>query len=140
MYRATGLGREEIINLCIRINSEEREPDAPNWPRSLGLFKSVAVTLTYIRTNLARAKIGEFYGVSQSTVSHAVSVITQPIIGATDELVLTADDLDFESQYIIDGTLLSCWSWKDQKELYSGKHKATGLNVQVACTIYGKLP
>lgn len=68
-----------------------------------------------------------------------MSVITQPIIRATDELVSNADDPDFESQYIIDGTLLSSWSWKGQKELYSGKHKATGLNVQVACTIYGKL-
>ena len=25
------------------------------------------------------------------------------------------------------------------KELYSGKHKTTGMNAQVACTIYGKL-
>ena len=30
-------------------------------------------------------------------------------------------------------------SWSGQKELYSGKHKTTGMNVQVACTIYGKL-
>jgi hypothetical protein len=38
----------------------------------------------------------------------------------------------------VDGTLLPCWSWAGHKELYSGKHKTTGMNVQVACTIYGK--
>ena len=30
-------------------------------------------------------------------------------------------------------------SWDGHQELYSGKHKTTGMNVQVACTIYGKL-
>ena len=30
---------------------------------------------------------------------------------------------------------IQCWSWKDHPELYSGKHKTTGLNVQVACTL-----
>ena len=139
MYRTTGLSREEIIDLCIRINSEEREPGASNCPPSLGLFKSVAVTLTYMRTNLTQAQIGEFYGVSQPTISRAIKVMT-PLIGrGTAEFVPTADDLDPESQYIIDGTLLPCWSWKGQKELYSGKHKTTGLNLQIACTIYGKL-
>jgi DDE superfamily endonuclease len=39
----------------------------------------------------------------------------------------------------LDGTLLPCWSWDGHQELYSGKHKTTGMNVQVACTIYGKL-
>ena len=44
-----------------------------------------------------------------------------------------------DAQYILDGTLLPCWSWDGHKELYSGKHKTTGMNLQVACTIYGKL-
>ena len=49
------------------------------------------------------------------------------------------EDLDPTAQLIIDGTLLQCWSWKDHSELYSGKHKTTGLNVQVACTLSGTL-
>src|SRR5438552_531995 len=32
-----------------------------------------------------------------------------------------------------------CWSWRAHPELYSGKHKTTGMNVQVACTITGCL-
>jgi hypothetical protein len=53
--------------------------------------------------------------------------------------VPTADQLDGPTQYIVDGTLLPCWSWASHPELYSGKHKTTGMNVQVACTLDGNL-
>ena len=53
--------------------------------------------------------------------------------------VPTADAPEAETCYIVDGTLLPCWSWKAHPELYSGKHKTTGMNVQVACIITGRL-
>jgi hypothetical protein len=53
--------------------------------------------------------------------------------------VPTADDLDERSQYMVDGTLLRCWSWVSHPELYSGKHKTAGMSVQVACTLTGNL-
>ena len=34
---------------------------------------------------------------------------------------------------------MSCWSWHDRPELYSGKHHTTGVNLQVACTLAGHL-
>ena len=43
--------------------------------------------------------------------------------------VPTADDLDDRAQYVVDGTLLPCWSWAGHQELYSGMHKTTGLTV-----------
>ena len=49
------------------------------------------------------------------------------------------EDLDPTAQLIVDGTLLECWSWVGHPELYSGRHKTTGLNVQVACTLSGAL-
>src|SRR5690349_4057712 len=92
-----------------------------------------------MRHNRTQAEIGESLGTSQPTISRAVSAITPLIPEATREFVPTADDLDPDTQYILDGTLLPCWSWAGHKEPYSGKHKTTGMNVQVACTIYGKL-
>ena len=139
MYHTTGFDREEIIDLCIRINSVERETGAPNWPPCLGLFKSVAATLSYMRHNRTQAEIGESLGVSQPTISRAIAAVTPLIPEAVREFVPTADDLDLATQYILDGTLLPCWSWAGHRELYSGKHKITGMNVQVACTMYGKL-
>jgi hypothetical protein len=53
--------------------------------------------------------------------------------------VPVAEDLSPHAHYIVDGTLLPCWSWAAHPELYSGKHKTTGLNVQVACTLAGDL-
>ena len=50
-----------------------------------------------------------------------------------------AEDLSARAQYVVDGTLLPCWSWAGHPELYSGKHKTTGMNVQVACTLDGEL-
>ena len=138
MYHTTGFDYDEIIDLCIRINSVERGASAMKWPPCLGLFRSVTATLTYLRHNRTQAEIGESSGVSQSTISRAVSVITPLIHDATAGYVPTADELDPDEQYIVDGTLLPCWSWAGHDELWSGKHKTTGMNVQVFCTLYGK--
>ena len=100
---------------------------------------SAVVTLTYLRRNRIQAEIGESYGVSQSTVSRAVTALT-PLLGtALAQYVPVAEDLSPHAHYTVDGTLLPCWSWAAHLELYSGKHKTTGLNVQVACTLIGDL-
>ena len=51
----------------------------------------------------------------------------------------TAEELPSDEQLIVDGTLVSCWSWDDHPELYSGKHHTTGLNIQVVCDLVGRL-
>jgi hypothetical protein len=77
--------------------------------------------------------------VSQSTISRAVTALT-PVLGRMlIDYVPVAEDLDVHTQLIVDGTLLPCWSWHGQRQLYSGKHKTTGLNVQVACDLNGRL-
>jgi len=139
MYYTTGLDRDEIIDVCTRIACADIPESIKKWPPCLGLFGSVTVTLCYKRHNDCQARIGEEFGVSQPTVSRAISVITPLLAECMREFVPTADDLDPEAQYVVDGTLLPCWSWKDRPELYSGKHKTTGVNAQVACAIYGRL-
>ncbi len=139
MYHTTGLTEDEIIDLCAMINTVEMDPDVSKWPPILGLFKSVIVALTYLRRNRVQAELAETYGVSQSTISRAVMVITPRLEKVLRKFVPTADELDAKLQYIVDGTLLPCWSWASHPELYSGKHKTTGMNVQVACTMSGSL-
>jgi hypothetical protein len=139
MYYSTGFTRDEIVELCVMINSAELAPGMCSWPPILGLFKSVVVTLAYLRRNRAQAELGESSGVSQPTISRAISAITALLGMMLADYVPTADELDEDTQYIVDGTLLPCWSWAAHPELYSGKHKTTGMNVQVACTITGRL-
>ena len=142
MYHTTGFTREEIVELCAHVhavNEAAAESEKVTWPPILGLFMSVVVTLTYLRRNRIQAEIGESYGVSQSTVSRAVTALTSLLGTALAQYVPVAEDLSPRAPYIVDGTLLPCWSWAAHPELYSGKHKTTGLNVQVACTLTGDL-
>jgi hypothetical protein len=139
MYHTTGFTRDEITELCAMIRSADLTPGMTYWPPILGLFRTVVVALTYMRRNRVQAEIAESFGVSQPTISRAISGMT-PLLGKVlADYVPTADELDGQAQYIVDGTLLPCWSWASHRELYSGKHKTTGMNVQVACTLAGDL-
>jgi hypothetical protein len=138
MYDTTGLSRGDIVDLCAMIYGEIEE-ELHTWPPILGLFKSTVVTLTYMRRNRVQAEIAETFEVSQSTISRAIAAVT-PLLGdVLGRYVPTADELDAQTQYIVDGSLLPCWSWASHPRLYSGKHKTTGMNVQVACTLNGDL-
>jgi hypothetical protein len=86
-----------------------------------------------------QAEIAESYDVSQPTISRAVTAVTPLLPQALRDYVPTADELEASTQYVIDGSLLPCWSWHAHPELYSGKHHTTGLNVQLACTLSGRL-
>lgn len=138
MYYTTGLHKAEILNLCEMIYREVAV-DERMWPPILGLYKAVVVALTYMRRNRAQAEIAETFDVSQSTISRAITGMTPLLEKLLRKYVPTADELDEEKQHIVDGTLLPCWSWAGHRELYSGKHKTTGMNVQVVCTLDGEL-
>jgi hypothetical protein len=139
MYHTTGFSRDAIIDLCAMVSATEPEPGINHWPPILGLFKSVTVTLTYLRRNHVQAELAEYFRVSQSTISRAIAGLTPVVARMLADQVPVAEDLDHGAQYIIDGTLLPCWSWHAHPELYSGKHKTTGMNIQVVCDLYGTL-
>ncbi|MDQ5851004.1 MAG: transposase family protein [Chloroflexota bacterium] len=123
MYHTTELHKAEILDLCEMIHREATE-DGQVWPPILGLYKSVVVALTYMRRNRVQVELAETYDVSQSTISRAITGIT-PLLGKLlRKYVPTADELDNQKQYVVDGTLLPCWSGAGHPELYSGKHIA----------------
>jgi DDE superfamily endonuclease/Helix-turn-helix of DDE superfamily endonuclease len=139
LYYSTGITKRQIADLRAKIEARELREGMRRWPPILGLHDSLVVTLKYLRRNRVQAEIAEDYGVSQPTISRAISAITPLLVQALLEYIPTADDLDEEAQYFVDGTLLPCWSWAAYPGLYSGKHKKTGMNVQVVCTVYGQL-
>jgi hypothetical protein len=142
MYHTTGFTKDQVDELCAQVhaaNEAAAEPEKVTWPPILGLFKAVVVTLTYLRRNRVQAEIGEAFGVSQPTISRAITTMTPLLDKALRPFVPTADELDDKTQYVVDGTLLPCWSWASHPQLYSGKHHTTGMNVQVAATLGGRL-
>lgn len=142
MYYTTGFSRREIEDLCKLVAECQLSiplADRREWPPILGLSSSMMVTLTYLRRNRIQWELAETYGVSQATISRAISAIT-PLLGrAMARYLPTAEELRPGRQYIVDGTLLPCWSWASLPGLYSGKHATTGMNVQVVCTLDGEL-
>jgi hypothetical protein len=139
LYHTTGLTKAQIAELCEIIATRGIKPGMRPWPPILGLRESLTATLTYLRRNRVQAEIAEDYGVSQPTISRAISAMTPLLVRVLMDYIPTADKLRGGSQYIIDGTLLPCWSWASRKDLYSGKHKTTGMGVLVACTLEGRL-
>jgi hypothetical protein len=139
MYHTTGLSRDKIEDLCSIIAASGMKAGNAGWPPILGLFRSVVVTLTYLRRNRAQAEIAEAHDVSQSTISRAITALTPVLSCVLTDFATVAEDLDPREHYIVDGTLLPCWSWSGHRELYSGKHRTTGMNVQVVCDVYGRL-
>ena len=111
MYNTTGFTRDEIAELCTRIEARKLAPGTRRWPPILGLHNALTATLTYMRRNRVQAEIAETYGVSQPTISRAISAITPLLMNVLLDFVPTADDLDSTTCYIVDGTLLPCWSW-----------------------------
>ncbi len=79
-------------------------------PPVLGFRNALTVTLTYLRRNRVQAEIAEDYGVSQPTISRAISAITPLLVQVLMEYVPTTDRLGDGRQYVVDGTLLPCWS------------------------------
>jgi hypothetical protein len=139
-HYTTGLHHWQIIDLCARVAPIDPKP----WknrgrPQKLGLYKKLVITLAYLNRNRTQHDLAETYGVDQSTVSAIIAAYTTAIKEATGGFIPTADDLDPRESLVIDGSLLPNWSWEDHREDYSGKHRTTGLNVQVACSLDGTL-
>src|SRR5260370_3729019 len=91
-----------------------------------------------MRRTHVQQELAETHKTSQPTISRANSRITSRLAIVLAPFVPTAEDLDPDTQYIYDGTLLPCCSWRGHRELYSGKRKTTGKNFQVACTLYAE--
>ncbi len=139
MHDGTGFTHDQIVELCVRVRAAHRADAQWSWPPILGLFRSIVVTLTYLRRNRVQAAIAEAFVVSQPTISRTVTALV-PVLGAVlSDWVPVAEDLQRGTGYVVDGTLLPCWSWAGQRQLFSGKHRTTGLNVQLVCDLNGRL-
>ena len=87
MECTTGLTDDEFDELLAWLREEGVEGYLP----ILGLSGSLRATLMYLRQNIVQAVIGEFPGVSQSTVSRAIKAITAAISRTLAVLLLTAE-------------------------------------------------
>jgi len=128
------LSRENLLALTRLI--EDARIDH-HCPPSLGLFTSVTVTMLYLEENIRQQVLATLFEVSQPTISRAITCILN-VLDTILPSPPTPKDLDVHRFYVLDGTLVECWGWKNHQKLYSGKHKKTGFNLQILTDQAGK--
>ena len=124
MECTTGLTDDEFDGLLAWL----REEGVEGYPPILGLSGSLRATLMYLRQNIVQAVIGEILGVSQPTVSRAIKALTEAISRTLAVLLLTAEEVPRDCDYVVDGTLFPCPDWRRRRDLWSVKHRRAGMN------------
>ena len=139
-YRTTGLHPDLFAQLCRRVREHLGCWGAPTGRgRALALGAAVKATVMYLRLNLTQEVIAEFLQVSQSTISRVIAELAPVITAVLAGHVPDPAEAVTGRVIVVDGTLTPCWSWAGAPELYSGKHRTTGHNHQVAVTLNGRL-
>ena len=124
MECTTGLTDDEFDELLAWL----REEGVEGYPPILGLSGSLQATLMYLRQNIVQVVIGEILGVSQPTVSRAIKALTEAISRTLTVLLLTAEEVPRDCDYVVDSTLLPCLDWRKRRDLWSVKHGSAGMN------------
>ena len=133
MECTTGLTDDEFDGLLAWL----REEGVEGYPPILGLSGSLRATSMYLRQNIVQAVIGEILGVSQPTVSRAIKALTEALSRTLAVLLLTAEEVPRDCDYVVDGTLFPCLDWRKRRDLWSVKHGSAGMNVQILVRLDG---
>ena len=117
----------------------------PDWnlhagrPKSLSLQESVRMTLMRLRRNATFAELGEDFGLAASTAWGYFQEIAT-MLG--ELLAVDIDDLAESVKgkvCLVDGTLVTVFNWRHRNDLFSGKHRQYGMNVQVVADLHGRV-
>ena len=134
----TGLERVQVDSLVAAVAQE-----VPFWsagrPFAPGLYRSVLIVLVLLRQNPVQRFVAAIFDTSQSTVSRRLNALRGPVTDALAGLVPVPAEIAGSSTVVIDGTLAPTSEWQHREDLYSGKHKRCGFNLQVACLLDGTL-
>ncbi|WP_322777897.1 transposase family protein, partial [Frankia sp. Cas4] len=133
MYRLPGLSvRAGAVVM------ELAEQKFPDWdmgvgrPRLLSLYEALRMTLIRLRRNNTYEELGEDFGVARQTAWNYVQEI---VVFLADELGCADTDslcgLVEGKVCLVDGSLVVVFNWRHRKDLYSGKHRRYGVNIQV---------
>ena len=94
--------------------------------------------MLYLQENLRQQTLANIFSTSQPTISRAINNVLNVL-----DVVLPPPpqpkDLHPQRLYVLDGTLVPCWWWKNARNLYSGKHHRAGHNLQVLTDQAGEI-
>ncbi|MGH3973690.1 MAG: transposase family protein [Pseudonocardiaceae bacterium] len=136
----TGLSNEQLTELVTRVHAVRGGGlTSRGRPYALGLFRSVALVVCLLRTNITQAFAAALFGVSQATVSRRWD-LPRPLIGQVlAEFVPHPSEVVGTGTVLVDGTICPTWDWRHSPDLYSAKAGYPGMNLQIAATLSGRL-
>ncbi|WTU05900.1 transposase (plasmid) [Kitasatospora sp. NBC_00070] len=109
-------------------------------PFVLGMYKSVVMVLFLLRQNPVQQAAAELFGCSQSTVSRRLALLGPLLEQVLAGFVPDPAEATAGRAVLVDGTLVTTWDWACRgTELFSGKLRDTGFNLQIAATLDGDL-
>jgi DDE superfamily endonuclease len=140
VYRLPGLSIR-ATELVVRL-AEETFPD---WnprvgrPPALDLVTALRLCLCWLRRNMTFQELGDDFGIGTSTAwsyAHGMAEFFAEALGCS------AEDLTDQvagKVCLIDGTWVPTFHWRHRTDLYSGKHRQHGMNVQALVDVHGRL-
>jgi DDE superfamily endonuclease len=136
----TGLRRGQLTELAARVAAGIGDVVKPGGaPAVIGLYKSVAMVVALMRTNLTQEMAGDIFCCSQATVSRRWDLL-RPVIGRVlASCVPGPREILGSSTALVDGTIAPTWDWTAIPDLFSGKAGYPGMNLQIAATPGGRV-
>jgi hypothetical protein len=135
----TGLDDAQLAELVTRVHQQMGPVTSAGRGYCLGLFRSVALVVFLLRENPTQTVAAAVFGVSQSTVSRRFEALREVITAVLADMLPEPRLAARNCTVLADGTLARTWDWAARDDLFSGKHRDTGFNLQIAATLDGRL-
>jgi hypothetical protein len=135
----TGLNETQLSELVARVHDQVGGYSSRGRRHCLGLFRSVVLVVFLLRENPTQMVAAAVFGISQATVSRRFEALRDVIATVLDDAAPDPAQAARGCTVLVDGTLANTWDWASRDDLYSGKHRDTGFNLQVAATLSGRL-
>ncbi|RKN56415.1 transposase [Streptomyces klenkii] len=131
----------DLIGRVARLTPETGDSSRRRAGRrpALDLPQGVVLTLVMLRSNMSQATIAHLVGVSQPTVSRIYRRYLPLISRALRLSAPRLEEVLTGRLILLDGTLIPTGTRAGQPELYSGKRRRPGVNVQVLADTAGRL-
>jgi hypothetical protein len=125
---------------------ELAELEFPDWdkpegrPKGLSLVLALRLTLCRLRRNATYNDLAEDFGIGVTTAWNyyqRMVAFLADTLGCGDEESLSA--LVEGTVCLVDGTLVPTFNWRHRKDLFSGKRRRNGVNVQFFVDLHGRI-
>lgn len=140
MYRLPGLSIRAGEYVLRLVREEFKDWDRGcGRPRAVTVAEAARLTLCHLRRNCTYGELAEDNGIASSTAWFYVQLMTNFL---AEMLGYSGEDLRAAVSgkvCLVDGTLVPVFNWRHRRDLYSGKHRRPGVNVQGMMDLHGRL-